>query len=108
MILDRVVAVHRLTKDSDNTNKESYQLHIPLQQIAIGIQPSSVEDTVMAGATFGQAYTAFTSYSGVLSGDKLVDTTTGEIFLVKGRSNWNTPGIAAHTELLLVKFEAAE
>ena len=108
LILDRVVSVHRIAKDADNSNKESYQSYLPLQNVAINIQPGSNEDTIMAEGVFGQAYVAFTTYSGILPGDKLVDAKLGETFIVKGRTNWNTPSLAPHTELLLTEFATTE
>ena len=72
LILDRVCDVWRLQTDSGNTSKESYQAYVPLQDIALNWQPAGAEDTVIAGVAFGQAYTAFTTASGILEGDKLV------------------------------------
>lgn len=108
IILDRVVNIARLTKDSGNTNKESYQNHVPLQNIAINIQPATAEDTVIANGVFGQTYIGFTTYSGILSGDRLTDTTTAEAFMVKGKTNWMTPALIPHIELLLIKWETVE
>lgn len=108
LILDRVVSVARLTKDSTNSNKESYQNHVPLQNVAINVQTASAEDTVVANGVFGQTYIGFTTYSGILSGDRLTDTVTGEAFMVKGKTNWMTPALIPHIELLLVKWETVE
>lgn len=108
LILDRIIDVHRLQKDSDNTQKEQYASFAPLQDIAINIQPASPEESVLAEGVFGQAYIAFTTASGILKGDKLVDSTLNENFIVKGKTNWNTPGLIPHTELLLTKFETEE
>ena len=64
LILDRVIDVHRLSQDSDNTSKESYQVYTPLANIAINWQPAGAEDTVVAQGVFGQTYIAFTTASG--------------------------------------------
>lgn len=108
LILDRVINVARLTKDTGNTSKESYQNHTPLLNISINVQPGTAEDTVIANGVFGQTYIGFTTYSGVLSGDRLTDTTSGEQFMVKGKTNWMTPTLIPHIELLLVKLETVE
>ncbi len=108
LILDRVCDVHRIQPDSNNTNKESYQAYAPLANIALNVQPASPEDTVIAGGAFGQAYTAFTTASGILEGDKLVLQSTGEVYIVRGKSNWMSPDLAPHIELLLTEFETAE
>ena len=108
LILDRVIHVSRLQADNDNANKEQYASYTPLQNIAINIQPAGAEDIVAADGVFGQAYVAFTTASGILEGDKLTDTVTGETFIVKGRTNWFTPQLAPHIELLLTEFETAE
>jgi hypothetical protein len=109
LILDRAGSVHRLQKDNDNTKKESYVAYLPLANVAFNAQPASTEDILMVGpGNFGQIYSGFTTYSGVLEGDKLVDQNTGEVFYVKGRQNWMTPGLAPHIELLLTEFATAE
>lgn len=108
LILDRVANVSRLQPDSGNANKESYQTYIPLQNVAINVQPASAEDTVIAGGAFGQAFTAFTTASGILEGDKLVMLKTFEVFIVRGKSNWMSPDLAPHIELLLTEFETTE
>jgi len=108
LILDRVCDVYRLQTDSSDSNKESYQSYAPLQDIAINWQPANAEDTILAGGTFGQTYIGFTTASGILEGDKLVMQQTGEVMMVKGRSNWNSPDLSPHTELLLVEFETSE
>jgi len=108
LILDRVVDIYRLQADSDNANKESYQVYVPLANVAINIQPGSPEDTVIADGVFGQAYVAFTTYSGILEGDKLVDKKLNEQFIVKGKTNWMTPSLSSHVELLLTQFETTE
>jgi hypothetical protein len=108
LILDRVVRTQRLTVDSGNSEKESYQDHAPLQSVAINIQPASPEDTIVVDGVFGQTYIGYTTESGVLSGDKLIDDTLSEAFLVKGKENWMTPALAPHVELTLVKTETQE
>ena len=95
-------------EDTDNTNKEQYQAFAPLANCAINIQPSAPEDSILVDGTFGQAYIAFTTVSGIRSGDKLTDQVTGETFIVKGLTNWMSTSLIPHIELLLTEFETAE
>lgn len=108
LILDRVCDIHRLQLDTGSTTKESYVAYAPLANLAINIQPAAAEDTVIAGVAFGQAYTAFTTASGILEGDKLVMQVTGEVMIVRGKTNWMSPDLAPHIELLLTEFETTE
>lgn len=72
------------------------------------IQPASPEDTVIANGVFGQTYTCFTTASGILEGDKITVRETGEVLMVKGKTNWMSPDLIGHIELLLTEFETAE
>jgi len=108
MILDRVADIYRLQTDPGNAYKESYTAYTPLQDIAINIQPAQAEDTVIAGGVFGQSYVCFTTYSGILEGDKMVVQQTGEVLIVKGKQNWMSPDGIPHIELLLTEFETSE
>jgi len=109
MFFDRVGDIYRIQKLSTNRKKESYQLYAPLANVALNVQPAANEDVVVAGdGTFAQAYTAFTTASGVLEGDKIILQQTGEVFIVKGKTNWMSPSDLAHVELLLTEFETSE
>ena len=108
LILDRVVDIFRLIQDSDNTEKESYSSYVPLQNVACNIQPASTEDSLVANGVYGQTYVCFTTHSGILEGDKMIDQETNEQFIVRGKSNWNTPALAPHIELLLTEPENLE
>ena len=108
LILDRVCDIYRLQADSGNFNKESYVQYTPLNDTALNLQPGEPEDTVVAGGVFGQAYIAFTTASGILEGDKLVMQLTGETLIVKGKTNWMSPDLIPHIELLLTEFETGE
>ena len=109
LILDRVVDIWRLSLDVGSTTKESYVQYTPLDDTPINWQPANNEDVIVAGGVFGQTYVAFTTVSGILEGDKLVAQQTGESFIVRGKSNWESPAIGgSHTELLLVEFETGE
>ena len=63
---------------------------------------------MVAEGTFGEVYVGFTTCSGILSGDKLTDTVSGEVFMVKGKTNWMSPALIPHIELLLTEFETTE
>ena len=101
--------IFRLSLDSGSTTKESYVQYTPLDNTPLNLQPAGAEDVVVAGGAFGQTYIGFTTASGILEGDKLVMQQTGEVLMVKGKSNWQSPDLgASHTELLLVEFETGE
>lgn len=108
LILDRVCDVYRLQPDNDNVNKESYVQYIPLINTPLNCQPASPEDILMADGVFGHTWIGFTTASGILSGDKLVVQVTGEVLMVKGKQNWQSPALAPYTELLLTEFETNE
>ena len=108
LILDRVGDIHRIQLDSGSTTKESYVAYTPLADVALNVQPATAEDSIVAGGVFGQTFVAFTTVSGILEGDKIVLQQTGESYIVKGRSDWNSPSLSPHTELLLVEFETGE
>lgn len=82
--------------------------YTPLADTPLNVQPANSEDTILAGGVFGQTFVAFTTVSGILEGDKIVLQQTGEAFIVKGKSNWQSPDLSPHTELLLVEFETGE
>lgn len=105
MILDRLISIARLTKDSDNAQKESYVSNAALQAVRCQIQPASPEDTAIAEGVYGQTYLGFTSISGILSGDKVTVSGTGEVFRVKGVEDWSYPDLSPHFEFTLVRWE---
>ena len=108
LILDRVADIWRLSPDVNDNNKESYALYSPLSSISLNIQPGNSEDVVIAQGVFGQTYVGFTTASGILEGDKLVLQVTGEVLMVRGKSNWMSPSLSPHIELLLTEFETSE
>lgn len=105
MLFDHTIAVKRLTADSDNANKESYQINAALQAVRCQIQPASAEDTVVANGVFGQTYICFTTNSGLLPGDHITVSGTGEQYRVKGIEDWSQIEGAPHFELTLLRFE---
>ncbi len=108
MILDRVCDIFRLQRDSDNANKESYQKYLPLANVSWNVQPASSEDIAISNGVFGHTWVGFTTASGILNADKLINQITGEELIVKGKSNWMSPEGEPHIELLLVEPETGE
>ena len=107
MILDSVISIHRLTKDIDNTDKEQYQVNQALMAVRCNIQPASPEQTAIAEGVFGQTYICFTTESGVLTGDKITVSGTGELMRVRGIEDWSMDPMP-HYEITLVRMEEEE
>ena len=105
MILDTVIAISRLLKDSDDADKESYQPNAALLNVKCQIQPASPEETAIADGVFAQTYACYTTESGILSGDKVTVSGTGDTYRVKGIEDWSLPDLIPHYEITLVKFE---
>ncbi len=108
LILDRVINISRLLQDTDDSTKEQAVSYIPLIGVACNIQPAGPEDVVMAEGVFGQAYVCFTTASGIIEGDLVTVSGTGEKYKVRGKSNWMSPALSPHIELLLTEFETEE
>ncbi len=104
IIVDSVAAIQRLTRDSDNVDKESYVTNAALQAIKCNIQPASPAETAIAEGIFGQTYIMFTTESGVFVGDKVTVSGTAEIFRVKGIEDWSADPLP-HYEAVLVRWE---
>lgn len=109
LILDRICYVSHLTKNVNNSKKESYVIDQALAGIAINIQPGAAEDTILSDGNFAQTWIAFTTESGIRSGDKI--TVSGyehsRVFMVKGIEDWDMLDIP-HYELTLAEFEENE
>lgn len=105
LIVDTVVSISRLTRDSNNSNKESYQPNLALQCVKCQLQPASAEDTAISNGVFGQTYIGFTTESGVLTGDHLTVSGTGKTYRVKGIQDWSLPDLSPHFEWTLVDME---
>ncbi len=105
LITDSVVAIQRLTRDSDNVNKESYQSNMALQAVKCQIQPASPEYTAVVDGVFGQTYIMFTTTSGLLEGDKVTVSGTGTPYRVKGIEDWSQIEGIPHYEIVLVQWE---
>lgn len=104
VITDSVVAIQRLKDDTDDSDKEQYQTNEALQAVKCQIQPASPAATAVAEGIFGQTYMMFTSESGILEGDKVTVSGTGEIYRVKGIEDWSMDPVP-HFEITLLEFD---
>lgn len=104
MILDKVVAVARLTKNPLNSNQESYVAVGNMNAVGMNIQPADEALTAVAEGVYGQTYQAFTSVSGILIGDQITVSGTGDVFIVHGVKN-EYYGPIPHLEMVLFKGE---
>jgi len=104
IITDAIISIQRLTKDVDNTSKEQFQTNLALASVKIEIQPASPAETAITEGVYGQTYLAFTTESGLLVGDRVTVSGTGEIYKIKGIEDWSMDPVA-HFELTLVKFD---
>ena len=106
MILDRVVAISRFTQDSDDADKEQYQVG---EGIFIGvpmnIQPASPDETVMVDGAYGKTFSAYTTQSGIKIGDRVTVSGTGQQLRVRGVGDWSNPDLIPYYEYTLVEFE---
>lgn len=105
MIEDTVVAIKRLTPDSDNADKEGYVVDLSLQSVKCQIQPVSAEESVIVDGVYGQTFLMFTTQSGIFSGDKVTVSGSGSTYRVKGVQDWSTTDLIPHFEMTLVKME---
>jgi hypothetical protein len=105
VITDKYINIKRLTKDLDNSDKESYQDNLALQSIACQIQPAGAEDVAISDGVYGQTFICFTTASGIRTGDHVTVSGTGELFRVRGIENWSEIDIIPHFEITLVSME---
>lgn len=107
LVLNGYVSVEHLNPDSGNANQEGYVADASLAAVAVNIQPSSPEVTVLNGGAYGKGYTLFTSVSGILETDRLT-TVSGTIpntqLIVKGKQHFNY-GYAQHIELYVEEVQ---
>lgn len=104
VITDAVVAIQRLTKDSDDTDKEQYQVNEALKSVKCQIQPAAREDTEIVDGVFAQTNIMFTSYSGLQVGDKVTVSGTGQVYKISGIEDWSMDPMP-HYEIKLLNFE---
>jgi len=108
MILDRIVSVSHLTKDTDDADKEQYRVDEGLRAVAINIQPATAEETAITGGTYGRTFTAFTTASGLRTGDKITVSGTSQTFRVAGVGDWSNPDLISHYEYTFTEFQEDE
>jgi len=106
-ILDSVIAVKRLTKDSNNTKKESYVANAALQSVKVNLQVAGGEEIAIADGVFGQTYTGFTTCSGLKTGDHITISGTSETMVIRGLENWDSDPLP-HYEFVAVRMEEDE
>lgn len=100
MILNKIVAVARLTKNPLNASKESYQAVGNMQAIGMNIQPAEADLIAVSEGVYGQTFQAFTSVSGIQVGDQITVSGTADVFIVHGVKN-QYYGPIPHLELVL-------
>jgi hypothetical protein len=106
-ILDSVIAVKRLTKDSGNSKKESYVVDPGLNNVKVNLQVAGGEEIAIADGVFGQTYTGFTTCSGLRSGDHITVSGTGETMVIRGLEDWSGDPLP-HFEFVAVRMEEDE
>lgn len=105
MIQDKIVSVKYLLPDASDSDKESYVANAALSNVKINIQPAGDQTIAIVGGVLGQTYTAFTTRSGISEGNYLTVSGTTNVFIVRGVTDWSTPNLIPHYELLLDKVK---
>lgn len=87
------------------TGTDRFAFSATLTAYQADIQPASQERLEMIGGRFGATYVAFVEQSvDIKEGDRI--SAGGKIYMVKGVSNWESVGLLAHKELILVSQDA--
>ncbi len=82
-------------------------MSVTLTVVDADIQPASIERTQLAEGLYGAVFDAYVDQSvDIKEGDQVVDTASGKRYSVKGVSNWESAGLLAHKELLLVSLDS--
>jgi hypothetical protein len=102
MFFEKTAKVDRLFPEIGNSDKERYASVSAYQNIKINIQPATAELAAVSDGVYGQTYQAFVAVSGILIGDRITVSGTGEKFMVRGVQNWFY-GPIPHLELILFK-----
>lgn len=108
MILDKTANIYRLTQDTNDNDKERYELAI--EGFKINIQPASPEyEMVVGDGSFGKVFNAFTTQSGIQSTMMVTisgtTTTSGYKYMVTGMQDWSSPVYLPHYEMTLSKID---
>ena len=88
LFTDMYFSVEHLVLDAGNVNQEGYATDLSLINVPGNIQPSTPEMTALYGGAYGKVHTLYTSTSGVLEGDRLTVSGTGQKFIVKGKQDY--------------------
>lgn len=107
-MLDQIISIKRLQRDLNNPNKEQYVNNEALQCVKCQLQPAGTEETAISDGVFGQTFLMFTTTSGILSGDHVTVSGTGQTYRVKGVEDWSEIDLIPHYEITLVKMEEEE
>jgi hypothetical protein len=101
---DRYVSVEHLVKDSASLKKWGYVADVGLVYIPVNIQPASPDTVNLYGGAMGSMFTMFAgpTASGILDGDRLTVSGSGEKYIVNGRENFDY-GPGQHIEFVLTK-----
>lgn len=112
-VLDKIVFVSRLAKDSSDNDKEQYTTHsgfagpggIASAAVRMNIQPANAETTVLVDGVFGKVYNGFTNASGVVEGMRVTESGTNNHYIVRGRQPHNYGILPPSYELVLTEGE---
>lgn len=102
MYLNQVATVARLSRNSNDNDKEMYA---QIATVSINVQPATPELSAVSDGVYGEVSRAFVTYSGVQVGDRITISGTNKAYIVKGVNDWNYAPIP-HLELVLFKGDA--
>ena len=102
MFYDKIASIARLTPETADTDKERYGAVGNYEAIDINIQPATAELTAVSDGVYGQTFRAFVAVSGIMVGDRVTVSGTGDVFTVKGVDDLFFSPIP-HLELVLWK-----
>jgi len=104
MILDRIVEIYRLTSDTDDADREKFEL--ALSNVRMNIQPVDAELSIATGdGSLSKTFRAFTTQSGIA--ETMIVTVSGSTtisgmkYTVTGLQDWSQPNFLPHYELVL-------
>lgn len=103
MILDGLyVSVEHQTPEAANASLSGFVADLGLTSVLMDIQPLSPSDTDQYGGAYSSSYKGFAqpTASGIINGDQLTVSGTGQQFIVKGKNSYLF-GVGQHLEFLL-------
>lgn len=105
MILEKIVSVKYLLPEAADADKEGYVSNLALSNVRINIQPASEQTLSLVDGVMGQTFTAFLTQSGIAEGNYLTVSGTSNNFVVRGITDWSSPTLIPHYQLLLEKVK---